>query len=229
MIKLSIPLLTVILLALPWMSLPASGQDAPSAAAGDAAPAPDVSAAPAPDDPAAPAPDGPKGAGNALSGESPQADQTLQSGAPAPAEGAAEGEEAVTAPKISFDAMEFDGGASPAGTTIAHDFTMTNEGDDALLIYEVVPGCGCTVVSFDKFIPPGKSGKVTVNVDLYREWAGQNYVKSVTVLSNDPERPRLRLLMRGEIGAPEGETLNRVTPPLEAAGEAGSAALPVSN
>jgi hypothetical protein len=110
--------------------------------------------------------------------------------------------------------MEYNGGTSPPGTTVTHDFTVTNAGTDALLIYEVVPGCGCTVVSFDKFIPPGKSGTITVNVDLYREWAGQDYYKAVTVITNDPEQPRLRLLMRGKIGMPtDGKPLNRVTPP----------------
>jgi hypothetical protein len=134
---------------------------------------------------------------------------------PASQEAAAQGSEPykVPAPKISFDSLQFEGGNSPAGTTITHDFQVTNEGDDALLIYEAVPGCGCTVVSFDKMIPPGKTGKITVNLDLYREWAGQEYYKSVTVISNDPLQPRLRLIMRGTIGAPVGETLNPVTPP----------------
>lgn len=121
--------------------------------------------------------------------------------------------QAELAPKVTFDSMEFDGGTSPAGTTISHDFKITNSGTDALLIFDVVPGCGCTVTSFDKFIPPGKSGKITVNVDLYREWAGQEYYKAVTVITNDPEYPRLRLLMKGKIAAPAGgRPLNRVTP-----------------
>jgi hypothetical protein len=82
---------------------------------------------------------------------------------------------------------------------MSHDFIVTNEGDDALLIYEVVPGCGCTVVSYEKFLPPGKSGKIRVSVELYREWAGMDYAKSVTVISSDPVNPRVRLHMKGEI------------------------------
>jgi hypothetical protein len=117
------------------------------------------------------------------------------------------------APKLEFDSYEYDSGRNPAGTTITHDFRVTNKGTDALLIHEVIPGCGCTVVSFDKFIAPKKTGLVTVSVDLYREWAGQDFLKSVTVITNDPEMPRLRLLMRGKIGPPAGQTLNRVTPP----------------
>ncbi|MDR1165425.1 MAG: DUF1573 domain-containing protein [Deltaproteobacteria bacterium] len=103
-------------------------------------------------------------------------------------------------PRISFDELQFEGGLTPAGNTIKHSFNVANLGDEALIIEQVIPNCGCTVASFDDFIAPGQVGKINVNVDLYREWAGQEYLKSVTVISNDPDLPRQRLAMHGRIG-----------------------------
>jgi hypothetical protein len=94
----------------------------------------------------------------------------------------------------------FNGGISPPGSRVAHDFVLENTGDTPLSIESVVPGCGCTIASYDNFIPPGRTGKVSVTVDLYREWAGQDYVKVVTVISNDSVSPRLRLGMKGKVG-----------------------------
>jgi hypothetical protein len=94
----------------------------------------------------------------------------------------------------------FQGGVSEPGSSLSHDFVIENAGASPLTIESVVPGCGCTVASYDSFIAPGRTGKVTVTLDLYREWAGQEYLKVVTVISNDPENPRMRLAMKGRVG-----------------------------
>jgi hypothetical protein len=105
----------------------------------------------------------------------------------------------LAAPSLQVDSIQFDAGQKPAGTTVKHDFIITNNGDEPLVIQQVIPSCGCTLASFDDFIAPGRTGKISVNVELYREWAGQEYIKSVTVVSNDPNSP-IRLSIRGTVG-----------------------------
>ncbi|MDR2351869.1 MAG: DUF1573 domain-containing protein [Deltaproteobacteria bacterium] len=104
-------------------------------------------------------------------------------------------------PKASYDLLQYEAETVPAGNTLSHTFIVTNEGDDPLIIDAVIPNCGCTVANFDGFIPPGKSGSITVNIDLYKEWQGQEYLKSVTVITNDPQNPRQRLAIHGWTGA----------------------------
>jgi hypothetical protein len=96
----------------------------------------------------------------------------------------------------------FQAAIQPPGSTLVHDFVIENTGDEPLLIHSVVPGCTCTVNSYDNFIAPGMTGKVSVSLDLYREWAGMDYFKVVTVISNDAENPRFRLALKGKVGRP---------------------------
>src|SRR5437899_609724 len=50
-----------------------------------------------------------------------------------------------------------DVGTIAKGDNVTHDFVIKNEGAATLEITQVRPACGCTVVSFDKTIAPGKS------------------------------------------------------------------------
>jgi hypothetical protein len=123
----------------------------------------------------------------------------------------------------------FNGGVSEPGSRLTHEFVLENVGGDPLSIKTVVPGCGCTVASYDSFIAPGRTGKVTVTMDVYREWAGQEYLKVVTVLSNDPENPRMRLALKGRVGMGMSPAVTESPPgiPEDSSGDAqGGAAAP---
>ena len=50
---------------------------------------------------------------------------------------------------------------------------------------------------FDRFIPPGGEGKVTLTVDL-RGFQGKVW-KSATVTSNDPRQPSLEIMVQGKV------------------------------
>ncbi|MDR1298425.1 MAG: DUF1573 domain-containing protein [Deltaproteobacteria bacterium] len=106
---------------------------------------------------------------------------------------------AAAPPKIVLPETDFDYGEAPPSTAITHEFLVRNEGEGNLAITDVVPGCGCSVVSFTNFIPAGHEGRVTLTVDLYAEWAGHNVNKSATILSNDPENPTMRVTMRARV------------------------------
>jgi hypothetical protein len=101
-------------------------------------------------------------------------------------------------PKMVLPEKEFDAKLNPPGTSVTHEFAVFNEGDDDLHL-EVVPGCGCLVANYDKTIPPGEKGTITVTVDLYEAWAGRAVNKAVSVGSNDPDAPLTRLIMRAQV------------------------------
>ncbi|HKI85616.1 MAG TPA: DUF1573 domain-containing protein, partial [Thermoanaerobaculia bacterium] len=100
-------------------------------------------------------------------------------------------------PKIVAPEPVKDVGQVTKGSKVSHDFVLENKGDAPLVISEVRPGCGCTVVSFDKTIAPGASGKVHAVVDT-TDFSGP-IAKDVTVLSNDPKTPRLQLVIKADV------------------------------
>ena len=53
------------------------------------------------------------------------------------------------------------------------------------------------MASFDKVIPPGQEGKVTLSVKT-KNMSGK-FAKSATIKSNDPKNPKLRIKLKGEV------------------------------
>lgn len=108
-------------------------------------------------------------------------------------------------PQITFEETAFDAGDMPVGGKLRHDFVVKNTGSANLEITRVAAGCGCTVTSFDKVIAPGQSGKVTIEVKLYEEWAGRRISQSALVESNDPQARPVSLTVSANLlpkGAP---------------------------
>lgn len=89
-------------------------------------------------------------------------------------------------PQITFEEIDFAAGDIPVGAKLSHDFVVKNTGSADLEIIKVAASCGCTVASFDKVIAPGQSGKITIEVKLYDEWAGRMIKQSAVVETNDP-------------------------------------------
>ena len=84
------------------------------------------------------------------------------------------------------------------GITIAHDFVIENTGAVPLLIDKIHAGCGCTTVSYDKEIPPGGKGTVSVEVNT-QGYGGRRLWKRVLVQTNDPENPKFYLKIGGNV------------------------------
>ena len=72
------------------------------------------------------------------------------------------------------------------GTIINHSFNIKNEGDALLEIQKVKPDWGCAVASFDRSIPPGGEGKITLRLDT-KEKHG-DVIKKARVFSNDSNK-----------------------------------------
>ena len=85
----------------------------------------------------------------------------------------------------------------PKGTLIEHAFEIKNDGDAPLVITDVRPSCGCTVVRFDEQIAPGQIGQVFSAVDT-TDFSGP-ISKSIAVFTNDPENPKLQLVVKAKV------------------------------
>ena len=104
----------------------------------------------------------------------------------------------VQASKIVFDDLVKDFGKSTEGEILTHVFKFANRGDGVLEIIGLQPSCGCTsALLSDNRIPPGQSGQIKVNLNT-RGLVGR-LVKEVGVVTNDPERPRVRLKLQTRI------------------------------
>ena len=102
-------------------------------------------------------------------------------------------------PKLVASQTVIDAGHFSRGDRIEVEFTLANQGEGDLLIRAVQPACGCTVASFDKKVAPGGTGKVHAFVDT-TNFSGV-IAKALTVLSNDPDTPRLQLTGKAEVQA----------------------------
>jgi hypothetical protein len=101
---------------------------------------------------------------------------------------------ALAGPKIEISPRIFQCGTiyeAKADKLLAH-FSVTNPGDSVLVLSDVRPGCGCTVVKYDSLVLPGKSANMDATVNIKGYHSG-TIVKSIMVTSNALNEPTLRL------------------------------------
>ena len=108
-------------------------------------------------------------------------------------------------PKAVVNERAYDFGAIPPEEIALHDFVIRNEGRGDLIIEKASPGCGCIGVEFDRVIPPGGEGKITVILRPYTSWSGQKFAERVLATVNDPVMSRFMLKVTGRVeGLPSG-------------------------
>jgi cytoskeletal protein CcmA (bactofilin family) len=101
-------------------------------------------------------------------------------------------------PKIVFEQTLYDFGTVDKGTKVEHHFLFRNAGDATLIVNNVRSSCGCTsVLLTSKEIPPGEAGSIKASFDS-KGYQG-NVEKTITVESNDPSSPSVRLSLRGTV------------------------------
>jgi len=99
---------------------------------------------------------------------------------------------------IKFRNPVFDFGQEEAGKTLNLLFEFENAGSDLLIIKNIVPACGCTAAELKKReYKPGEKGTIAAKFNT----SGYNgrIVKTITVTSNDPDAPEIRLTIRGTL------------------------------
>jgi len=101
-------------------------------------------------------------------------------------------EQKANAPKIVIDSAVYDFGTIKSGDKAKHDFVVKNAGKSDLLIRKIATSCGCTATNLkSQVVKPGESTVIAVEFNS----AGRtgNQAKQITVISNDPENPKMML------------------------------------
>lgn len=101
-------------------------------------------------------------------------------------------------PVLKFKNQAFDFGEANAGAVLDIRFEFENAGTDMLKIDRVIPSCGCTATALaKKEYKPGEKGTITAKFNT-SGYSGP-VIKSITVTSNDPESPEIRLSLSGTV------------------------------
>ncbi len=101
-------------------------------------------------------------------------------------------------PTIFFKNPDFNFGQIYKGQKVEHIYAFENRGRDILEIKKVKSSCGCTaVILTNDTIPPGETGEIKATFSSGS--LSGNIKKSITVTSNDPDTPKYRLTISGEI------------------------------
>jgi hypothetical protein len=113
-----------------------------------------------------------------------------------------------TGPMLSIDKDEHNYGNIKQNANGDCQFTVTNTGDQPLIISQCQGSCGCTVPKCDTApIPPGKTSIINVHYDTKRVGP---IMKSVTITSNATNTPSKVVNIRGTVEADEAN--NTSTP-----------------
>ena len=100
------------------------------------------------------------------------------------------------APKI--ETIEHNSGNIWAGDSVKHAFEVTNTSERVMEIRSVNTTCGCTTASkWEKEVLPGQTWTLDVTFATAGRQGKVN--KSITVMTDDPDRPRIELVLKGEI------------------------------
>jgi len=102
---------------------------------------------------------------------------------------------AGAAPHAAVRETSFDFGKIYEDRALTHTFVIKNTGTAPLNIEDVDPDCACTVPSFDKTIPPGGQGDITLTIKPFS--VIHQFKKETKVRLNDPDQPMLSLTMTG--------------------------------
>jgi hypothetical protein len=104
-------------------------------------------------------------------------------------------------PKLVVDNADFDFGYVELGKPISHAFRLTNVGTATLTLKAGPTSCSaCTIAELTKTrVPPGESAEVVVEYSL-RD-GKPKFSQTAYVLTNDPQRSRVELNIRGNATA----------------------------
>lgn len=137
-----------------------------------------------------------------------------------------ESEEGVAqlAPKVFLESDIHDFGAMDANSSNKYDFVFYNKGNGPLKLTKGETTCKCTLANVDETeIPPGGQSKVTI------EWTAKGmtggFRQSATILTNDPDHPRVTLTVNGRVTAVVRSSPPEVIFSRLSAGETGNASV----
>lgn len=107
----------------------------------------------------------------------------------------------VLKPVLVCDEPVYDFGSAVSTGTIEHSYPIRNDGQLTLNISSVRASCGCTVAKLrDEAVPPGGTSAIDVSFNLNGRQGFQT--KTITITSDDPDRPSYQLTLKGTVVKP---------------------------
>ena len=106
--------------------------------------------------------------------------------------------QAMAQPKALIENSVFAFAPIPEGLHITHEFKVKNIGDSLLHITNVKPPWGCDKHSFDKEIPPGGEGKISLSFKT-AGYGGRTMKKVTLVKTDDPAKPSFSVTITGPV------------------------------
>ncbi len=105
----------------------------------------------------------------------------------------------AAAPKIVVPEDHFEFGEVFEGQ-LSHTFVNKNSGSTPLEIRKVDPDCACTVANYNRSIPPGGQGEISLSLKLsIKPYSVMRpFRKETRVFVNDPERSEFSLVLTGK-------------------------------
>lgn len=101
-------------------------------------------------------------------------------------------------PRLLVQPTEHNFGTITQGEKVTHAFILTNNGGDLLVIENVQASCGCTAATPEKNeLAPGESTNLSVTFNSAGRQGAQK--KNITVQSNDPENPLIKLTITATV------------------------------
>jgi hypothetical protein len=107
-------------------------------------------------------------------------------------------EEKEHAPKAYFESRTYNFGIIKNGKKVEYNFVLKNTGQNDLIIRKIWATCGCTAVTPKKtVIQPDETTQIKVVFNSTGRKGNQK--KMITVVTNDPENPRITLWLEGVV------------------------------
>ena len=108
----------------------------------------------------------------------------------------------ITQPKIVVSPDVYDLGKI-GWETVSYNFSVSNIGNDTLIIKSVSTSCGCTRASVNKkILQPGDSTKLIVTFSPASHKIKGRAVRKITIRSNDPDEPKKSVLIKATVQPP---------------------------
>lgn len=107
-------------------------------------------------------------------------------------------EQRANAPTIEVEEPVFDFGRIKEGEKATTSFVIKNTGKSDLIIRKTKATCGCTATKLaNETVAPGKSTTIEATFNSKGRVGSQN--KRITVISNDPKKPKTLLSIKGTV------------------------------
>lgn len=106
---------------------------------------------------------------------------------------------AISQPMIYFDSEKHNFGKVDK-LELEHVFEFINKGDEELVIDRLVPswgGCSAELVGSEN-VKPGETRKIIARMHIKEGWRGP-VARNIRVISNDPKRPVVLLILYANV------------------------------